>query len=155
MDSINSGPSADHWFGTDNLGRDILARVLVATRLSLGLALAATAIGLIIGVLLGAAPTVLGRRTGLIIHLRGEHRGCLPRLCSSRCSSRSSSGPAPEAAVIALGLAHSPPVSPVSPQTLCCVGGRSRLRRRRTQGWGIGRFRILTRHVLPNIGRAR
>ena len=32
------GPSAIHWFGTDQLGRDILSRLIVATRLDLGIA---------------------------------------------------------------------------------------------------------------------
>ena len=41
--NILAGPSADHWAGTDNLGRDIFYRTLVATRLSVELALAATA----------------------------------------------------------------------------------------------------------------
>ena len=40
--SILRGPSAAHWAGTDNLGRDIFFRVLVATRLSVELALLAT-----------------------------------------------------------------------------------------------------------------
>ena len=43
-DNILAGPSAEHWAGTDNLGRDIFFRVLVATRLSVVLALLATAI---------------------------------------------------------------------------------------------------------------
>ena len=38
-DAISQGPSGAHWVGTDNLGRDILSRVLVATRLSVVLAL--------------------------------------------------------------------------------------------------------------------
>lgn len=49
------GPSSEHWLGTDDLGRDIAARVLVATRLSLALALGATAIGITTGLVLGAA----------------------------------------------------------------------------------------------------
>ena len=40
--NILAGPSAEHWAGTDNLGRDIFCRMLVATRLSVELALAAT-----------------------------------------------------------------------------------------------------------------
>ena len=48
-DDILAGPSAEHWAGTDNLGRDIFYRVLVATRLSVELALAATVIGVVVG----------------------------------------------------------------------------------------------------------
>ena len=53
--NILAGPSAEHWAGTDNLGRDIFSRTLVATRLSVELALAATAIAVVVGLLLGTA----------------------------------------------------------------------------------------------------
>ncbi len=55
LDALSEGPSAAHPFGTDALGRDILLRVLVATRLSLELALGATLVGVVVGVLLGVA----------------------------------------------------------------------------------------------------
>ena len=66
-DDILAGPSSEHWAGTDNLGRDIIFRTLVATRLSIELALAATLIAIVVGVVLGSAPTVLGRRAGRLV----------------------------------------------------------------------------------------
>ena len=47
-------PSARHWFGTDELGRDIFFRVLYGTRFSCSVGLVAVTIGLVIGVTLGA-----------------------------------------------------------------------------------------------------
>ena len=47
-------PSANHWFGTDELGRDIFFRVLYGTRFSCSVGLVAVTIGLLIGVTLGA-----------------------------------------------------------------------------------------------------
>jgi len=58
------GSSSEHLLGTDNLGRDMLARTLVATRLSLVLALLAVLVAAGIGIPLGALPTVLGQRGG-------------------------------------------------------------------------------------------
>lgn len=49
-----SPPSMAHWFGTDALGRDILSRVIIATRLDLGIAVAAVALSFVIGGLMGA-----------------------------------------------------------------------------------------------------
>ncbi|MER6797816.1 peptide ABC transporter ATP-binding protein, partial [Amycolatopsis mediterranei] len=63
-DAIGQGPSGAHPFGTDSLGRDLLLRTLVATRLSVGLAVLATAIGAGSGVVLGTLPSVLPRRLG-------------------------------------------------------------------------------------------
>jgi hypothetical protein len=66
--NILAGPSADHWAGTDNLGRDIFYRTLVATRLTVELALAATAIAVVVGLLLGTAAFLLGRRSGRLVN---------------------------------------------------------------------------------------
>jgi len=48
-------PSWEHWFGTDNLGRDVFSRVVVATRLDLMISVAAVALSFVIGAVLGSA----------------------------------------------------------------------------------------------------
>src|SRR5690606_33946910 len=48
-------PSWRHWFGTDNLGRDVFSRVLVATRLDLAISVSAVALSFVAGSVLGAA----------------------------------------------------------------------------------------------------
>ncbi len=47
-------PSFDHWFGTDNLGRDVFSRVVIATRLDLAISVAAVALSFVIGSVLGS-----------------------------------------------------------------------------------------------------
>jgi peptide/nickel transport system permease protein len=53
-------PSAAHWFGTDALGRDIFSRVVVATRLDLGIAISAVVASFVIGMPLGLAAGFFG-----------------------------------------------------------------------------------------------
>ncbi len=53
-------PSAKHFFGTDALGRDIFSRVVVATRLDLGMAVAAVALSFVVGLGLGAVAGYFG-----------------------------------------------------------------------------------------------
>ena len=53
-------PSAAHWFGTDAVGRDILSRVIVATRLDFGIAISAVALSFVIGMALGLAAGFFG-----------------------------------------------------------------------------------------------
>jgi peptide/nickel transport system permease protein len=60
-------PSPQHWFGTDDVGRDVLSRVILASRLDLGLALSTMAIALAIGVLLGAWSGIAGGMVDEII----------------------------------------------------------------------------------------
>ena len=55
-----AAPSAAHWFGTDQLGRDIFSRILVATRLDLGIAATAVTLAFGIGTLLGLMAGYLG-----------------------------------------------------------------------------------------------
>lgn len=53
-------PSAQHWLGTDMLGRDLLVRVLIGGRIALVVAVVATAVALVIGVAYGAAAAYAG-----------------------------------------------------------------------------------------------
>ena len=78
-DAIGQGPSGAHPFGTDSLGRDLFFRTLVATRLSIGLAVLATAIGVGAGVVLGTLPSVLPRWAGRLLTSGDQHRGGVPR----------------------------------------------------------------------------
>src|SRR5207245_355567 len=60
--SASQQPSAAHLLGTDTLGRDILARLFVATRLSMGLAFASAVLGALIGMTFGVGAVVLQGR---------------------------------------------------------------------------------------------
>lgn len=52
-DALNAGPSAQHWFGVDSLGRDIFGRILMGTRISLEAGFVSVIIGAIVGTMLG------------------------------------------------------------------------------------------------------
>ncbi|MDR5768414.1 MULTISPECIES: glutathione ABC transporter permease GsiD [unclassified Caballeronia] len=52
-DALNAGPSAAHWFGVDALGRDILSRILVGSRISLTAGLLSVVLGAVIGTFFG------------------------------------------------------------------------------------------------------
>jgi len=61
------GPNAQHWFGTDQLGRDIFTRILYGGRISLMVGFCATAVSLLIGVLYGAIAGFAGGRVDSIM----------------------------------------------------------------------------------------
>src|SRR5262245_13466210 len=52
---ILTPPSASHWFGTDQIGRDVLSRVLYGSRISLAVGFVSVGIAALIGICLGSA----------------------------------------------------------------------------------------------------
>ena len=146
--NILAGPSADHWAGTDNLGRDIFYRTLVATRLSVELALAATVIAVVVGLVLGTASFLLGRRSGRLvnagINLAVAFPGILLALFFAVIFGVGATG-----AVFAIGLAGAPAFGRLTQTLVASVASRDYVDAARVAG--VGRVRILFRHVLPNI----
>lgn len=63
----NQSPSVVHWFGTDNLGRDLLTRVLYGARISLSIGVVASLSTMIIGVLYGGIAGLSGGRVDTIM----------------------------------------------------------------------------------------
>ena len=60
---LSAPPSLAHWFGTDRLGRDLFARTLEGTRVSLAVGLVASAVSLFVGISYGAVSGYIGGRT--------------------------------------------------------------------------------------------
>lgn len=142
-------PSAEHWIGTDNLGRDLLLRTLVATRLSIMLAVLATAVAVGAGLLLGAAPLLLGPVLGRpVIWFTGiavAFPGLLLALFFAAIFGSSST-----AAVFAIGLAGAPSFARLCQNLIAGIEARDFVSAARAGG--VGRLRVLIRHVLPNVG---
>ena len=74
------GPSARHWLGTDQLGRDTFTRLLYGLRLDLRIAFLAVLFPFVLGIVLGIAGRVLRRLGGHGHHAARRHRGGVPVL---------------------------------------------------------------------------
>lgn len=146
--NILAPPSGEHWAGTDNLGRDIFFRTLVATRLSVELALAATVIAVVVGLILGSASFVLGRRAGRFvnagINIAVAFPGILLALFFAVIFGVGATG-----AVLAIGMAGAPAFGRLTQTLVASIAARDFVAAARVAG--VGRFRSLFRHVLPNI----
>lgn len=64
---VSDPPSAEHWFGTDNVGRDLLVRTLHGGRVSLMVGLVSTLVSLLIGVGIGAIAGYFGGRLDTVL----------------------------------------------------------------------------------------
>ncbi|MER7133612.1 dipeptide/oligopeptide/nickel ABC transporter permease/ATP-binding protein [Streptosporangium saharense] len=145
---ILQGVSDAHPLGTDNLGRDILARVLVAGRLSLVLALLTTLIGAVAGIVLGALPSVLPRRGARLVTGTVNALVAFPSLLLAMFTAVIS-GLGARGAVLGIGVALAPGFARLTQTLAASVAGADYVAAARMLG--VPRLRIMTRHVLPNI----
>lgn len=65
--ALETPPSIHHWFGTDLIGRDLFIRTLIGARVSIGIAVVATLVSILIGIPWGAIAGYLGGRTDQIM----------------------------------------------------------------------------------------
>ena len=61
------GPSAEFWLGTDNIGRDMLSRIIYGARMTLGVAAACTLLSFLIGVTMGLLAAVAGKTVDQVL----------------------------------------------------------------------------------------
>ncbi|WP_198141866.1 dipeptide/oligopeptide/nickel ABC transporter permease/ATP-binding protein [Leucobacter komagatae] len=145
---ISQPSSAEHIFGTDGSGRDILLRTLVATRLSVVMALSATAVGIVCGVLLGLLPLVLGGRGGrwLVagINIGVAFPGLLLAIAFSVILGQDGL-----AASLAIAIAMMPNYARLVHNLSASVWGRDYVSAALVLG--VPKRQIVIRHVLPNV----
>lgn len=146
--AIQHGMSRRHPFGTDGLGRDILARTLVATRTSVWLALLATLLGALCGVVVGSLPVLVGRRLGRLVvaafNLLVAFPGLLLALFLALVFGVGARG-----AVLALAVGMAPSFARLTHTTASGIAEADYMAAARLLG--VPRHRMLVRHVLPNI----
>jgi ABC-type dipeptide/oligopeptide/nickel transport system permease subunit len=144
-------PSAAHWFGTDALGRDLLARVLVGGRTSLAVGLAATAVSVGIGTLYGAVAGLYGGRLDelmmrVVDFLYGVPYMFLVILVMLLFSDSARGEPLP--VFVALGLVQWLTMARIVRGQVLALREREFVLAARVAGAGAAR--ILLRHLLPN-----
>ena len=139
-------PSAAHWFGTDELGRDLFSRVLYGGRITLGMVVAVVllvapvglAVGSVAGYLGGIADRVLMRVTDVFL--------AFPRLVLA-LAFVAALRPGITSAIIAIALTAWPPYARLARADTLTVRGTDYIAAVRLTGAGTGR--IVLRHVVP------
>ncbi|KGJ74216.1 peptide ABC transporter permease [Cryobacterium roopkundense] len=141
-------PSWPHIFGTDESGRDLYTRVVHGTRDSLTIGLAATAIGLGLGVVLGTIAGLSGRLVDFTVNRFLEVLFAFPGLLLALVFILVF-GPGIATATIAVGLSTAPGYARIIRSQIITVRSSAFVEAAIVQGLGPGR--ILARHILPNI----
>ena len=142
------GPSLEYPFGADEVGRDILSRVVNGARISIASALAAVGVGLVGGTLLGLIAGYLEGRLGLAIMAAMDLMLALPAILLA-ITIAARLGPGLTSAMIAAGLVGLPGYARLARGSTLAVKRREFVEA--AESLGASRWRIMRRHVLPNI----
>ncbi|EFC83403.1 ABC transporter permease [Parafrankia sp. EUN1f] len=141
------GPNAAHWFGTDQLGRDVFARVVHGARHSLLLGISATALGAVGGAMVGLAAGLGGRLLDGLLMRVADILLAFPELLLALVVI-SVMGPGPVNAAVAIGVAAIPTYARVVRSSALVVRRAPYLDA--AVALGQSRAHILFRHVVPN-----
>jgi peptide/nickel transport system permease protein len=146
--SMLQGPSAAHWLGTDEVGRDVLSRAIFAARISVEVALVAVGVGLIGGTIIGILAAYFGGWIDLALMRLMELLFSFPAILL---------------AVILLATLGTNILNAMLAIGIIFIPGFSRLARAATNGVlrqqyidaartiGMSDARIVTREILPNV----
>jgi peptide/nickel transport system permease protein len=142
------GPSPAHLLGTDELGRDVLSRVIHAARLSMMVAVLASLIGLVFGTIIGTLAAYFGGAVDLVLMRLMEILFSFPAILLAIVL-MASLGTSILNAMIAIGIIFIPGFA-----RLARASAESVLRQQyveQARAIGMSHFRIVTREILPNI----
>jgi peptide/nickel transport system permease protein len=141
-------PSGSHWLGTDDLGRDVLSRVLWGSRVSLSVGLISVSIGFLAGVSLGLATGYLGGKFDLFVMRGIDALLAFPALVLA-IAITSALGPQIQNAMIAIGIVAIPAYARLTRGQVLAVRPRDFIVAARTIG--ASPLRIVMRHIFPNV----
>ncbi len=146
--AIRKAPSAAHWLGTDEIGRDVLSRVIFGTQASLLAGVVSVSISLLLGVPIGLAAGFLGGFTdGLISRITDAFLAC-PFLILA-IALAAFLGPSLSNAMIAIGVSATPIFVRLTRAQVINVKVEDYIEAARAVG--NPPLRIALRHVMPNI----
>jgi peptide/nickel transport system permease protein len=142
------GPGATHWLGTDEIGRDILSRIIYGARISMQVAFIAAGIGLVFGAVIGVTAAYFGGIVDLILMRFMELLFSFPAILLAVVL-MASLGTSVLNAMIAIGIVFIPGFSRLARAATEVVLREQYVESARAIG--MSHTRILLREIMPNI----
>jgi peptide/nickel transport system permease protein len=142
-----AGPSATHWFGTDELGRDQFTRIIYAGRISLAIGLAVAVVSTAIGSLIGAAAGYFGRWADQLLMRLTDLFLVVPALAILLMAQKKFGGSVP-VIIIVLSLLFWQYIARVVRGVFLSLKEKEFVEAARASG--ASSWRIIFRHMLPN-----
>jgi peptide/nickel transport system permease protein len=141
-------PSGDHWFGTDELGRDVLSRVLVATQASMRVAVVSVAFAVVVGVTVGIVAGYRGGWVDTVFMRAVDVMFAFPVLLLA-LAVVAILGPGTTTTILAIGIVYTPIFARVARAST--LGVRVEPFVQISRAMGTPSRYILARHIVPNI----
>jgi len=145
---VLKAPSAGFWLGTDNLGRDLLSRIIYGARISMIVGLAGASLSLTLSIMIGMMAGFIGGRFDMIIQRVVDAWMCFPGLVIL-IAILSLTGPGMWQVIVVLSLNYGISGSRVVRSAV--MGIRQNIYVDAAKAVGAGTSKILIRHILPNI----
>lgn len=142
------GPSTEHFFGTDDLGRDLFSRILYGGRLSLTAGFVAVGIAVLGGVIVGLIAGFYGGWIDMVLMRLADVLMAMPGILLTMIFIFSL-GPTLTNAMIAIGLASIPEYARLVRGSV--LSAREYLYVDAARVTGVAPWRIMARHILPNV----
>jgi len=146
--AIRKAPSAAHWFGTDELGRDVLSRVIYGARASLLAGVVSVSIALSLGVPIGLLAGYAGRWPDALISRMTDAMLATPFLILA-IALAAFLGPSLTNAMIAIGISATPIFIRLTRAQVLAVKVEDYVEAARAVG--NPHWRVAVRHILPNV----
>lgn len=147
FDARLAAPSAAHWFGTDEFGRDVFSRIMAAAATSAGVSTLTVVVALVLGALLGGIPAYFGGWFDRSATVCIDALMSLPALLLA-LGIMAAVGPVRWGVVLALGIAYTPTVARVVRSQVLSLRTREFVEASRVLG--NSSLYTLLRHVAPN-----
>lgn len=141
-------PSAEHWFGSDNFGRDIYSRVVYGARISMYVGILATLLGTLSGAVAGLISGFFGGRTDQIVQRIGDVMFTIPPLVLAMAIV-TMLGPSLLNVTIAIAIPRIPNTNRVIRSAVLAI--KESLYVEASRAIGSTNTHIMLRHLLPNI----
>jgi peptide/nickel transport system permease protein len=141
-----AAPSGAHWFGTDELGRDVFSRVMYASRVSLPLALCAVAVSVVVGSSVGCIAALCGGMVDEVLQRIGDVVLAFPALVLALAIA-AALGPSLKNVVIAISAVTWPEYARLSRAEVLSIKNEVHVLAARSVGCSSSR--VVRKHILP------
>ncbi|WP_432840673.1 ABC transporter permease [Dactylosporangium sp. CA-092794] len=141
-------PSGAHWFGTDQLGRDVFTRVVYGARYSLSIGLAATGLSVVAGALVGLVAGLSPRAVDEVLSRALDVLSAFPEVLLALLFIAFTE-PGTPSLILAIALAFAPRYGRIVRAQTLLVRRAGYVEQART--FGLSGARLAVRHILPNV----